>query len=110
MTKAHDADLAVALLYEAPHAPRVVAKGRGEVGQAIIAAARAHGVPLETDPALAEALSQVELEAHIPEALYRAVAIVIGYVLRTAAAPTPEERSNRPQRPGRDSPGSTGAR
>jgi flagellar biosynthesis protein len=76
--------LAVALSYEKPHAPRVVAKGRGEIGQAIIDAAREHGVPLEHNPALAEALSHVELDDEIPEALFRAVAIVIGYVLRAS--------------------------
>jgi flagellar biosynthesis protein len=78
------ARLAVALTYEKPHAPRVVAKGRGEVGQAIIDAARASGVPLEHNPALAEALSQIELDAEIPEALYRAAATVIAFVLRAS--------------------------
>jgi flagellar biosynthesis protein len=62
----------------------VVAKGRGEVGQAIVEAARAHGVPLEHNPALAEALASIELDAEIPEALYRAVATVIGFVLRAS--------------------------
>lgn len=75
---------AVALLYEKPHAPRVVAKGRGEIGQAIVEAARSHGVPLEHNPALAEALSQVELESEIPEALYKAVSIVLGFILRAS--------------------------
>ena len=89
MSEAPRSELAIALLYEAPHAPRVVATGRGEVGRAIIAAARAHGVPLEQNPELAEALSKVELEAHIPEALYRAVAIVIGYVLRSSGKRMP---------------------
>jgi type III secretion system FlhB-like substrate exporter len=56
------------------HWPPVVVKGRGEVGRRIIEAARANGVPLEANPALAEALAQVELEHAIPEALYRAVA------------------------------------
>ena len=56
--------------------------GRGEVGQRIIDTARAHGVPLKEDPILAEALSTVELDTEIPEALYRAVAVVIGFVLR----------------------------
>jgi flagellar biosynthesis protein len=84
MTREAERNVAVALLYTAPHAPQVVATGRGEVGRAIIAAAHAHGVPLQQDAALAEALSHVELEAHIPEALYRAVAIVIGHVLRTS--------------------------
>jgi flagellar biosynthesis protein len=43
-------------------------------------------VPLKHDPALAEALASVELDTEIPEALYRAVAVVIGYLLRTNAA------------------------
>ena len=61
-----------------------MAKGRGEVGQAIIETAREHGVPLERNPALAQALSTIELEAEIPEELYRAVATVIGFVLRAS--------------------------
>ncbi len=85
--------LAVALTYEAPKAPRVVAVGRGATGQRIIDLAKAHGVPLSEDPMLAEALAQVELDTEIPEALYRAVAIVIGYVLsangRLAASARP---------------------
>jgi flagellar biosynthesis protein len=76
--------LAVALLYEKPRAPKVVAKGRGEIGGAIIEAAREHGVPLEQNPELAEALSRVELDDEIPEALYRAVAVVIGFILRAS--------------------------
>ncbi len=43
-------------------------------------------MPLKHDPALAEALASVELDTEIPEALYRAVAVVIGYLLRTNAA------------------------
>jgi flagellar biosynthesis protein len=78
--------LAVALTYEKPRAPRVVAIGRGWLGDKIIETARAHGVPLKQDPALAEALATIELDTEIPEELYRAVAIVIGYVLRANAA------------------------
>jgi flagellar biosynthesis protein len=76
--------LAVALHYEKPGAPRVVAKGRGEVGQRIIETAKAHGVPIEENPGLAEALSQVELEDEIPESLYRAVAEVLAFILRVS--------------------------
>jgi flagellar biosynthesis protein len=82
-----DADkprLAVALTYEKPHAPRVVAKGRGELGQQIIDLAHKHGVPMEQNPALAEALSHVELDEHIPKELYRAVATVLGFILRAS--------------------------
>ena len=79
--------LAVALRYERRTngaAPIVVAKGRGEIGQAIIDTAREHGVPLKQNPALAEALSKVELDDQIPEALYRAVAEVLAFILKTS--------------------------
>ncbi len=75
---------AVALLYEGRNAPRVVAKGKGEIGQAIIDTARKHGVPLQQDPLLAEALSTVELESEIPRELYQAVAVLIGFILRAS--------------------------
>ena len=93
MTVSRTIPLAVALAYETPNAPRVVAVGRGDVGEAIIRLAREHGVPLEENPALAEALSHVELDTEIPEALYRAVAEIIGFILSAAdtpaAAPAP---------------------
>jgi flagellar biosynthesis protein len=77
--------LAIALHYDKDKgAPRVVAKGRGEVGQRIIEVARANGVPIEENAALAEALSQVELEHEIPEELYRAVAQVLIFILRVS--------------------------
>jgi flagellar biosynthesis protein len=81
-----DPKLAVALAYEKPRAPRVVAVGRGWLGEQIIETALAHGVPLHQDAALAEALSTIELETEIPEELYRAVAVVIGFVLRANAS------------------------
>lgn len=74
--------LAVALKYEKPQAPRVVAKGRGHVGQAIIDKAKQAGVPLREDPGLAQALSTLELDEEIPEALYKAVAQVIAFILK----------------------------
>jgi flagellar biosynthesis protein len=74
--------LAVALAYEAPGAPRVVATGDGELGRRIIETARANGVPVEENAGLAAALSGVELDDEIPLELYRAVAEVIGFVLK----------------------------
>ncbi len=76
--------LAVALTYDAPHAPRVVASGRGHIGQKIIEAAQVHGVPIQKNAALAEALSTIEVETEIPEGLYVAVAEILAFVLRAA--------------------------
>jgi flagellar biosynthesis protein len=74
--------VAVALEYDFKGAPRVTAKGKGHVAEAIVALAKEHGVTIEENHVLAEALSQVELDEAIPEALYRAVADVLTFVLR----------------------------
>lgn len=79
-----DRKLAIALKYEATSAPRVTAIGRGETAQRIIESAQQNGVPLSDNPALAEALSRVPLDREIPESLYRAVAEVLTYILRTS--------------------------
>jgi flagellar biosynthesis protein len=76
--------LAVALKYERPMAPRVVASGRGAIGEAIIAKAKETGIPIQQNPILAEALSTLELDQEIPEALYKAVAQVLAFIMRTA--------------------------
>jgi len=81
--------LAVALRYAQPNAPKVVAVGHGHVGQKIIDVAREHGVPLEQNPELAQALSRVELDEEIPEPLYQAVAVVLAFILRQAASRAP---------------------
>jgi flagellar biosynthesis protein len=84
MTARTTTSLAVALHYEKPDAPRVVATGRGQIGQNIIDVARAHGVPIEENPGLAEALAEVEIGDEIPVELYRAVAEVLTFILRSS--------------------------
>jgi flagellar biosynthesis protein len=74
--------LAVALHYDKQGAPRVVAKGRGSIGEKIIEVARAHDIPIEENEVLAGALSNVELGDEIPAELYKAVAEVLIFVLR----------------------------
>jgi len=76
--------LAVVLEYARPHAPRVTAIGHDALAERIVELATEHGVPLHENPQLAAALSQVEIEAEIPEKLYLAVAEVLGYVLRVS--------------------------
>ncbi|HEX2652094.1 MAG TPA: EscU/YscU/HrcU family type III secretion system export apparatus switch protein [Xanthobacteraceae bacterium] len=84
MSASTKSPLAIALHYEKPNAPRVVAKGRGAIGQKIIETAHAHGVPIKENAGLAEALSHVELEHEIPENLWRAVAEVLTFILKSA--------------------------
>lgn len=74
--------IAVALLYDGVDAPRVVASGQGWLGDKIVETAREHGVPLEENPALAQALSTIEIDEEIPEGLYRAVAEVLSFLLK----------------------------
>jgi flagellar biosynthesis protein len=76
-----DRRLAIALFYDGESAPRVTAKGQGELAERILETARAHGVAVEENAALAKALSAVELDDEIPVELYRAVAAVLGFVL-----------------------------
>ncbi|MEQ1753630.1 MAG: EscU/YscU/HrcU family type III secretion system export apparatus switch protein [Micropepsaceae bacterium] len=76
--------IAVALKYENGSAPRVIASGRGFVSEKIVEVAQQHGVPLQKNPALASALSTLQLEDEIPENLYKAVAQVLGFILKAA--------------------------
>lgn len=73
--------VAVALRYDHAGAPRVTARGRGTVAARILELAAEHGVPVEEDEALAEALSQVELDREIPIELFEAVAAVLRFIL-----------------------------
>lgn len=83
--------LAVALAYQAGQAaPRVVAKGRGLIAQAIIERAREAGVYVHESPELVSLLMQVDLDQHIPPQLYLAVAELLAwlYQLEHAAGTT----------------------
>lgn len=76
---------AVALKYKMAEmpAPKVVAKGVDSLAFRIREVAEAHEVPIVENPPLARALyAAVELDEEIPEEHYRAVAEVIGYVMR----------------------------
>lgn len=73
---------AVALDYarEAGGAPRIVAKGRGELAERIIELAAEHGVPLETNADLAELLGACDVGEEIPDELYIVVAELLRYL------------------------------
>jgi flagellar biosynthetic protein FlhB len=73
----------VALRYDAARggAPRVVAKGAGEMALRIRTVATEHDVPLVEAPPLARALHKhCELEQEVPARLFRAVAEILAYV------------------------------
>ena len=72
-------DMAIALLYDGENAPRVTAKGRGELAARIVQLAEQHKIPLQGDPELAAILSQIPVGNEIPESLYRAIAEVISF-------------------------------
>jgi flagellar biosynthesis protein len=78
---------ATALRYEpGDAAPRVTATGSGLVAERIIAAAREAGVPVREDPALAEALAALDLDATVPPEMWRAVAEALAWAYRLDAA------------------------
>jgi len=70
--------LAVALHYDKKGAPRVVAKGKGTLGEKIVEIAKEHDIPIQENEVLAGALSNVELGDEIPADLYKAVYRRIG--------------------------------
>jgi flagellar biosynthesis protein len=74
--------LAVALHYDKKGAPRVVAKGKGTLGDNIIGIAKENDIPIEENEVLAGALSNVELGDEIPAELYKGVAEVLIFVMR----------------------------
>jgi flagellar biosynthetic protein FlhB len=76
---------AVALRYEMDGmaAPVVVAKGADYIAKRIRQIAETHEVPIVENPPLARALyATVEVDQEIPQEHYKAVAEVIGYVMR----------------------------
>jgi flagellar biosynthesis protein len=82
---------AAALRYDAgsDEAPRIVAAGRGLVAERILAEARAAGVPVRDDAALAETLAGLDLGVQVPENLFRAVAEALAWAYRLDSRPTP---------------------
>jgi flagellar biosynthetic protein FlhB len=79
---------AVALQYErGMNAPLCVAKGADLIARKIREIAEAHDIPIVENPPLARALhGTVEVDQEIPQEHYRAVAEIIGYVMKLRRA------------------------
>jgi len=84
MSETPERRIAVAMEYleGSPEAPRVTAKGFGVMADRIVALARENDVTVDSNPILARALADVELDQTIPVELFEAAAEVIGFVLR----------------------------
>jgi flagellar biosynthesis protein len=82
--------VAVALAYgQSTGAPKVVAKGRGLIAQAIIDRAKQNGVYVHESADLVGLLMQVELDQQIPPQLYLAVAELLAWLYRLEHEETP---------------------
>lgn len=72
---------AVAIAYQSgDNAPRVVAKGKGLIADEIIMRAKEHGVHVHESRELVSLLMKVDLDTHIPPALYLAVAELLAWL------------------------------
>ncbi len=81
-----DRPSAVAISYANKNkAPIVVAKGYGDVAEAIIRRARESGLHVHASPDLVKLLMHVDLDAQIPPQLYLAVAEVLAWLYQLEA-------------------------
>jgi len=72
---------AVAVRYDSQDAaPRVVAKGYGNVAETIIRTAREHDLYVHESPELVNLLMQVDLDTQIPPQLYVAIAELLAWI------------------------------
>ncbi|HEY9279306.1 MAG TPA: EscU/YscU/HrcU family type III secretion system export apparatus switch protein [Eoetvoesiella sp.] len=88
---------AVAITYDkTDSAPRVVAKGYGNLAETIIRTAKENDLYVHQSPELVGLLMQVDLDQHIPPQLYLAIAELLAWLYSLesasgapAAAPPP---------------------
>ena len=78
-------ETAVALKYDksGQGAPKVVAKGQGEIAQKIKEKAAEFDVPIFKNEALANSLLNLNLDEQIPANLYKAVAEVFVWLMQS---------------------------
>jgi flagellar biosynthesis protein len=84
--------LAIALAYATgDYAPKIVAKGRGAIAEQIIARAKEHQVFVHESKDLVALLMQVDLDDHIPPALYQAIAEILAWLYKLEENKTDED-------------------
>jgi flagellar biosynthesis protein len=84
---------AAGIRYDGGDAPKLVAAGRGRVADRILELAKEHGIPVREDPALADALAQLEIDRDVPPELWQAVAQALLWAYRLSGRSIPEKAS-----------------
>ena len=76
---------AVALKYKAyeDSAPKVIAKGNGEIAKKIIQKAKEYDIAIFQNPELTQMLMNVEIDEEVPPKLYEAVVEVFVWLHKT---------------------------
>jgi flagellar biosynthesis protein len=91
MTNKKSIPVAVALQYDGTSAPKVTAKGKGVIAEQIMRVAQENNIPLHEEKQLVSVLSEIELGAEIPEALYIAIAEIIAFAYQISGKKSPLE-------------------
>jgi len=73
---------AAALKYDIniDNAPKVVAKGKGDVAGNIIKIAEENNIPIKKDEDLIELLSAIDIDKEIPPSMYKAVSEIFSFI------------------------------
>lgn len=73
---------AAALKYDhaTQNAPKVIAKGQGDVAKNIIKIAQDNDLPIKKDEDLIELLSKLDIDKEIPTEMYKAVAEIFSFL------------------------------
>lgn len=95
----HPTNSAVVLRYkDTDVAPRVVAKGKGLIAEEIIARANEHGIFIHQSKELLGLLMRVDLDEHIPPALYTIVAELLAWLYHIESEVARQKRTT-PRQP-----------
>ena len=87
MNETPDTTIAVALKYdkEKDSAPKIIAKGKGEIAENIIKIAEEQGITIRSDSNLVEILEKINIDAIIPLEAYAAVAEILNFIYKANA-------------------------
>lgn len=98
-----DRNAAIALSYHKNDtAPRIVAKGYGQLADTIVRTAQEHGLYVHESRELVGLLMQVDLDSHIPPQLYTAVAELLAWLYQLETRDTPGAQMSDFQAPATD--------